>query len=163
MSTGLSEKIRQLARIRYVDPSIRAGEHKISIRVRDILDDMNAEGLPGTGHTPQICSALQTGKFLRENGLEISKVEGPPSGQSPTVVIHYRIAHRNAGARRGASQQQEEGRLVEKAETPEEWAHRMTGKICGLLKDEITAMGGTEAFIRWVRSEDEEDASEDAA
>jgi len=38
-------------------------------------------------------------------------------------------------------------------ETPEEWAHRMTGKLCGLLKDEIAAFGGGDAFLRWVRSD----------
>lgn len=39
-------------------------------------------------------------------------------------------------------------------ETPEAWAHRLTEKLCGLLKEEMAAYGGGEAFLRWVRSED---------
>ncbi len=50
---------------------------------------------------------------------------------------------------------------IESIETAEEWAHRMTGKLCGVLKEEIAACGGAEAFIRWVRSGDE-DTLEDA-
>ncbi|MGB6194467.1 MAG: hypothetical protein WBF42_18520, partial [Terracidiphilus sp.] len=41
-------------------------------------------------------------------------------------------------------------------ETPEAWASRVTGKIRGLLKDELAAYGGGEAFLRWVRSDDED-------
>jgi hypothetical protein len=43
-----------------------------------------------------------------------------------------------------------------KEETPEAWAHRLTGKLYGLLKEEMAACGGGEAFLRWVRSEDED-------
>jgi hypothetical protein len=41
-------------------------------------------------------------------------------------------------------------------ETPEAWAHRATGKLFGLLGEEIAAAGGAEAFLRWVRSDDED-------
>ena len=41
-------------------------------------------------------------------------------------------------------------------EDSDAWAERVTSKIRGLLKDEIAKFGGTEGFIRWVRSEDEE-------
>ena len=41
-------------------------------------------------------------------------------------------------------------------ETPEEWAHRMTGKLYGLLTVEISAFGGGEAFLRWVGSDEQE-------
>jgi hypothetical protein len=44
----------------------------------------------------------------------------------------------------------------EAAETPEEWAARMTGKIRGLMKEEIAAHGGAEGYMRWVRSDPEE-------
>jgi hypothetical protein len=43
-------------------------------------------------------------------------------------------------------------------ESPEEWAHRLTGKLFGLLKEELAEYGGGEAFLRWVRSEDEDAA-----
>jgi hypothetical protein len=35
----------------------------------------------------------------------------------------------------------------------------MTGKLYGLMKDEMAAFGGGEAFLRWVRSEDEDEAA----
>jgi hypothetical protein len=44
-------------------------------------------------------------------------------------------------------------------ETPEEWAHRMTGKLFGLMKDEFASFGGGEAVLRWVRSEDEDEGA----
>jgi bisphosphoglycerate-dependent phosphoglycerate mutase len=44
--------------------------------------------------------------------------------------------------------------LSTEEESPEAWAHRATGKLFGLLKDEIAAAGGAEAFLRWVRSDD---------
>jgi hypothetical protein len=42
-------------------------------------------------------------------------------------------------------------------ETPEEWAHRMIGKLFGLLKDEIAAYGGADKFLEWVRSDNYDD------
>lgn len=153
MNIRLSDKIRDLAKARYVGPAIAAGQHEISIRVRDILTDLEAEGLAGGGRTPQICSALRTGKFLRDNGLEIERVEAPPSGQSPTVVYHYRLARQNLS--RGPDQFRS-GMNPAVAEGADAWAERVTSKIRGLLKDEIAEFGGTEGFMRWVRSNDEE-------
>jgi hypothetical protein len=153
--SGLSNKIRALARAKYVEPAILSGRRSFSIRVRDLLSDLQAEGMPG-GHTPQICSALQTGKFLQENGLEIEEVEGPPSKMSPTVVVRYRVTapseksgttHRSL---RGAETAQE---------SVEARARRLGEKLRGLLKEELAEYGGGEAFIRWVRGYDEEDAA----
>jgi hypothetical protein len=44
------------------------------------------------------------------------------------------------------------------AETPAERAQRLISKLAGLLKDELAEYGGGEAFIRWVRGYDEDDA-----
>jgi len=43
-------------------------------------------------------------------------------------------------------------------EEPEAWALRLTEKLRGLMKEEFAAFGGGEAFLRWVRSEDEDHA-----
>lgn len=158
MTTGLSDTIREYARSRYVLPAIAAGSREFSIRVKDVWSGLKAQGLELSGRTPQICSALRTAKFLEENGLAIRKIDGPPSGQSPTVVFHYQVT----GSRTAPVDSQNAG-ITQPTETPEEWAHRMTGKLYGLLREEIAAMGGAEAFIRWVRSEDEDGAAEDAA
>lgn len=154
MSTGLSDRVRDLAEKKYVYPALRAGETRFSIRVRDLLTELKAEaeGFPGS-HIPQICSALQTSKFLRENGLEIEAVEGPPSRQSTTVVVRYRVAKMDAQEGRA------QGSVRESAvEDPTMRATRLTEKLRGLLKEELKEFGGGEAFLRWVRSEDEDAA-----
>lgn len=161
MATGLSDAIREFARTKYVLQAVNAGSLEFEIRVKDIWSGMRAQGFEMSGRTPQICSALQTGKFLEENHLAISEIIGPPSGQSPTVVFRYTVIGAKAGE--SLSNQLKDAENNQATETAEEWAHRMTGKLFGLLKDEITAMGGTEAFMRWVRSEDEEIPGEDAA
>jgi hypothetical protein len=43
-------------------------------------------------------------------------------------------------------------------EDPAARAFRLTEKLRGLLKEEFAAAGGGEAFLRWVRSEDEDAA-----
>jgi hypothetical protein len=43
-------------------------------------------------------------------------------------------------------------------ESSEAWALRLTEKLRGLLKEKLAEYGGGEAFLRWVRSGDEDDA-----
>jgi hypothetical protein len=156
MNQGLSDQVRAMAQAKYVDPALRSGKRQFSISVRDILGDLQAEGFPGR-HTPQICSALQTSKFLRENGLELEEVIGPPSRQSPTVVFKYRLSE--SGVRRGVRNLPLTDERVEPAEEdPSAKALRLTEKLRGLLKEELSEYGGGEAFLRWVRSEDEDAA-----
>lgn len=154
MASGSSDLVRAIAAEKYVRPALRDGKRQITVAVKDVLRDLMAQGFPAT-NTPQVCSALRTKEFLRDLGIEIESIEGPPSKQSTTVVYRYRaIEPRNPSAEskveRGAARAEE---------TPEEWAHRVTGKISGLLKDELAGVGGGEAFIRWVRGYDEEDAA----
>jgi hypothetical protein len=153
MNLGLSDRIRSLAQEKYVKPALREGKSSFSIRVRDLLNDLHAEGFP-SGHTPQVCNALQTAKFLRENGLHIVEVEGPPSKTSPTVVVRYSTSKREPQAIAESTIPRES---VE--ESPEARALRLGGKLRGLLKDELEKYGGGEAFIRWVRGYDDEDAA----
>lgn len=159
MNYGLSDKVRERARLGYVKPAMESGKLNFSIAVKDLQRELESDGFP-PNHTRQVCKALASGKFLSENNLKIEKIDGPPSKTSTTVVVHYRISPSVAGS--AASKVQTEGtenRTGALQETPEEWAHRLTGKICGLLKDELAAYGGGEAFIRWVRGYDEEDVA----
>lgn len=155
MNYGLSDQVRSVASEKYVIPAIHAGKSTFSVAVRDLMRHLEPLGFPAR-NWPQICTAIQAEKFLRAHGLVIETVEGPPKKQSPTVVVHYRVA--DPGAESGSSASQAKVEQAVPAETPEEWAHRVTGKLCGLMKDEIAAMGGSEAFLRWVRGYDEEDA-----
>jgi hypothetical protein len=157
MNHGLSDQVRAVALEKYIHPAVRAGKERFSVAVRDLMQDLQAEGFPPR-NWPQICTAIQAEKFLRTNGLEIEAVDGPPKKQSPTVIVRYRIANPQLhSSLMGLSPPARETIPVEEA--PEEWAHRMTGKLFGLMKDEIASLGGAEAFIRWVRSEDEDEAA----
>jgi hypothetical protein len=148
---NLSDQVRNLAKTTFVKPAYSNGEREFAIPVRELMDNLERNGFP-RNHTPQICSALQTGKFLRENGLEIISVDGPKSKTSTTVVFHYRIV----GSRIEPDQKQPSAK--NESEEPVSRAKRLTGKLRGLLRSEIAEHGGAEAFMRWVRSEDEDAA-----
>ena len=148
MEIKWSDQIRHEAEKNYVKPAIEAGEDHFSIRVRDLLTHLQKAGFP-RGNTPRICSALQTTKFLKDNGLEIEGIEGPPSKMSPTVVFKYRVT--NPEKHTSSAKHP-----IIPMEEPAERAHRLTEKLRGILKEELAAYGGGEAFLRWVRSDDEE-------
>jgi len=156
MNHGLSDQVRSVAADRFVQPALRAGKVRFSVAVRDLMQHLEPMGFPAR-NWPQICTAIQAEKFLRAYGIEIEAIDGPPKKQSSTVVITYRLARPQTQRRVETTPKQGELTAM-RNETPEEWAHRMTGKLSGLLKDEIAAMGGSEAFFRWVRGYDEEDA-----
>lgn len=155
MNIGLSDRIRAFAKAKYVNPAVRSGKTQFSIRVRDVVNELKPEGFP-QHNTPQVCNALTGRKFLRENGIEIDKVEGPPSGQGPRVVVYYRVGSSNASAVKQLEQSTENSEVP--IETRSERAFRLTEKLRGILKEELAEYGGGEAFIRWVRSDDEEAA-----
>jgi len=149
MSLGLSDQVREVAKVKYVQPAIHAGKRQFAIPVKELLMDLQAQGFPAR-NTPQVCTALQTKKFLRENGLEIEGVDGPPSKLSTTVVVRYRVE--GQGVKMSASRHGE----VAIAETNEEKARRLAATLLGLYKDDFAEFGGGEAFLKWVRSEDED-------
>ena len=157
MANGSSDLVRKVATEKYVRPAILAGKTQFSLAVRDIMKDLQGSGFPA-GNYPQVCTAIRTGKFLKENGVEIEGVDGPPSGLSTTVVVHYRVVGtqntlmpNNAGGPTPPTGDESQRRT----ETSEERAHRLTERLRGLLKTELEEYGGGEAFLRWVRSEDE--------
>jgi len=153
MSHGSSEQVRAVASEKYVQPALRAGKTQFSVAVRDLLQDLVSQGFP-PGNTPQVCTALRKKDFLREHGIQIQGVDGPPSKMSTTVVFRYRVVDSSA---RPATEKSslEGGRVDSTEESPEEWAFRVTEKMRGLLKEELAGYGGGEAFLRWIRSEDE--------
>ena len=135
--------IRKFATDAYVKPARQRGERSFAIAVKPVEADLRKRGL-ATGRTPLVCSALRGNKFQAENGIVLDRWEGPPSGQSPTVVYHFRFVDAPKGK--------------VPAETSEQWAFRVTEKIRGLLKEEIASRGGAEGYLRWVRSADEDEA-----
>jgi hypothetical protein len=156
MNYGLSDQVRLIALDKFVNPAIRAGKVQFSVAVRDLMRHLQAEGFPEK-NWPQVCTAIQAKKFLRANGLEIESVDGPPKKQSSTVVVRYRVASQLAMPATGPVKSQP-GATNPIAETPSARAFRLTEKLRGRLKEELAEYGGGEAFIRWIRSEDEDAA-----
>ena len=148
----LSDRIRQKAVQRYVRPALDTGRNHFSIEVKTLMSELESEGFP-PNHPAQFCTAVQTRNFLLEHGLEIEKIDGPPSKKSTTVVVHYRVL-RNAQADEKSSRRGEP--LLEK-ENSAAWSRRLIGKLQGLLETELAAYGGAESFVKWVRSEEEKD------
>lgn len=140
---------------KYIQPALRAGKTRFSLAVKDLIKDLEAQGFP-PGNTPQICTALRKKDFLRAEGLVIEAIDGPPSKMSTTVVYRYRvISAESQFLQKRADSNVESAPVVE---SPEARARRLAGKLRGLLKEELAEYGGGEAFIRWVRGYDEEDA-----
>lgn len=156
MNHGLSDQVRAVALEKYVYPAIRAGKTQFSVAVRDLMQHLQAEGFPRK-NWPQVCNALQAERFLRTHGLEIEGVDGPPSKMSTTVVVRYRIAD---GTTQPGTKTKPLGgsEIAPPAEAPSARAFRLTERLRGLLKEELAEYGGGEAFLRWVRSEDEDAA-----
>jgi hypothetical protein len=150
MDLSLSDKVRAVAKTKYVQPAKQAGKSELSIAVKDLLKDLDKTMFPGN-RVPLVCNAIKTRGFQRENGLEITSIDGPRSKTSPTVVIHYRIGMEKQTAR--PKSVAPDHRSDEDAESR---ATRLTEKLRGLLKEEIAAYGGGDAFMRWVRGHDED-------
>ncbi len=158
MNQGSSDQVRAVAVQKYVKPALRSGKSEFSIAVKEILRDLVSQGFP-PGNIPQVCTALRKKEFLRENGLEIEKIDGPPSKMSTTVVFRYRVATPSNATPEPTQDTPPEKAPTSFEETPEERAMRLTEKLRGLLKDELADYGGAEAFIRWVRGHEKEDAA----
>ena len=157
MNYGLSDQVRARAKTRYVEPAVLAGMKHFSIAIKGLMKELEVEGFP-KNHARQFCTALTSDKFLRANGLEIEGIDGPPSKESPTVVVRYRVANRSM--RPVTRENPPHGSGIDPAgESPEDWAFRVTEKMRGLLKEELAEYGGGEAFLRWIRSEDEEESA----
>jgi len=152
---NLSDKVRALVQAKYVKPALSAGKQRFSVAVRDLIPDLVAQGFP-PGNTPQICTAPRKESFLREHGIEIESIDGPPSKMSTSVVFHFKVANSHLATRRGHEQDSD---AAPSAETSEKRARRLSEKLRGLLKEELAEYGGGEAFLRWVRGYDEEDAA----
>ena len=146
MSHGSSsQQIRQRAVSRFIEPARSKGLTRFQLPIKLLMRELESEGFP-KNRPAQFCAAVQKEQFRDEQGFEIERVDGPPSGKSTTVVFYCKF--------KGTAKP--EPRLVQGDETPAERAFRVTENLRGLLKEEIAAFGGAEAYLRWVRGEDEE-------
>jgi hypothetical protein len=141
--TGWSERVRELAKREYVEPA-RALGTVVKIPFGELKTKLVRIGFPPS-HANQVATPLESEKFWGPLGLELVS----PKSQPRTVnsVLEFRFSRKG----QGPPEQSEADRKRRGMEAFE--------KLRGLLKDEIAAYGGAEAFIRWVRSDEDEDAA----
>ena len=150
MALELSDKVRAYAEQTYVAPARRAGRKGFSIGVREVWNSLvEREGFPRQ-NVPQVCNALRSQKFLVPLGLEIERVEGPPSQTSTTVVFHYRF--------QDVREQGSPSSNLSSVQPPGEPPPTLPiDRLWGLLREELKEYGGGEAFLRGLRTDPEKD------
>jgi len=136
--------VREIAGREVVEVERKKGVKKFTIAVSRLKSQLAEQGFP-SNHTPQICNALRSNKFLNEYQLELEKTEGPPSLTSTTVVFHYRF--KGTPSSHGHNRQ------------PGESATASSDgflRLKGLLKDVFQELGGGEKFLSELRRDPEE-------
>lgn len=86
----LSEEVQRYFQLHYVSPARERGRSQIEVKAGDVHS-----GLGWSRRVPLVCAALSSQKIQRKLGLRLTAKEGPPSGQSPTVVFHFEILSRS--------------------------------------------------------------------
>jgi hypothetical protein len=123
MRTENSARIRKYARDRIIEPARKRGETAVRVVAGDVLKALH---LPNS-LSKQVCDALKTKEFLRENRLALEKKEGPPSMASTRVTYTFRLLVPS-----GADARSKDPLL----------------SLWGIGKDVFRSLGGGEAFIR---------------
>jgi len=120
--TSAADQVRQYARRHYIEPARKRHESVVRIVAGDVYKALHLQG-----RVPSVCQALGGSKFLMENRLTLEKRDGPPSGQSTTVVFTYRLMD----------------------DTPKQSpADESLLDLWGIGKEVFESLGGAEAFIR---------------
>lgn len=131
MQTKHADRIRRFAQDKYIEPARRRGEKLVRIPVGEVHRQLALGNL-----VPAVCSALSSQRFLRENFLILEGQQGPPSGQSTTVVYTYRL--------NDSKRADDEARLAS--------AGLDFKGMRGIARDLFRSLGGGEAFLRRERA-----------
>ncbi len=119
--TGVSSAIRDYVCAHYVSAAKSAGSNRFSVNAGEVHRAMHLHN-----RVPQVCSVLQSAKFLAENGLRIVEKSGPPSGFSTSVTVTYEFTYQHQSEHR---------------------QHPLLG-LRGSLREVFRELGGGENFIR---------------
>jgi hypothetical protein len=136
-STGWSERVRQVVDEAYVSPA-RGNSQIVRIPFGELKAKLVAMGFP-SGHANQVVTPLESKRFWGPRGLTMVSVKHQP--RTVESVLEFRFA-------------EDSGDTVAKVERMRRGLEAFD-RVRGSMKEEIAAFGGTEAFLRWVRSEDE--------
>ncbi len=122
--TKTSDVVRQHAVENYISPARRRRERTTSVNVGVVHKAL------GLGNrVPLVCSALESRKFLGENGLRLVSRTGPPSGRSTTVTYTYEFVA-----------EEKDNREMDRQDA---W-----NRLRGALKDVFAELGGGENYLR---------------
>ncbi len=122
---NLSEQIMKHVQTAYLGPARERGESTVRVKAGDVHRDLR-----WANRVPSVCTTLSSRKFQRIAGVELIAKEGPPSGQSTTVVFTYRLPRENRPPGAG---ERKRGSLLE---------------LYGIAADIFRELGGGEKFIR---------------
>jgi hypothetical protein len=84
MST-LSDQIRLVVRTR-IERARQEGATLLNITSGDIVRELHLKN-----RTPVVCQVLASKKLRDENNVVLEERQGPPSGQSTTMIYTYRL------------------------------------------------------------------------
>jgi hypothetical protein len=102
-----SEEVQQYFHGNYVLPARQRGQASVEVKAGEIHSKLG-----WTRRIPLVCAALSSKKLQRNVGVRLTQKEGPPSGQSPTVVFRYEILKSEASSAQGVSSQPKRGLLA---------------------------------------------------
>ena len=134
-----SDQVRAYVRSHYIAPARKAGFPTVRVRAGEVHKALKWD----LRRVPQVCAALSTRKFMRSANVELVKKSGPPSGQSTTVELTYKLLDEGkaqTSPRQAASQPErvKDGSGLE--------------ALYGILEEEFKALGGGEAFLKAERA-----------
>ncbi len=124
MESGPSDVVREYASENHVAQARRARVRQFSVNTGDIHKALHFQN-----RVPIVCNALQSAKFLKDNGLRIVGKTGPRSGLSTTVTITYEFVDQNP---------------------PPNGDHPLLA-LRGIFRNVFRELGGGENFIRQER------------
>jgi hypothetical protein len=123
-TVSTSEIVRDHAVKAYVAPARQRGEKTFSVNVGTVH-----KALRLANRVPLVCTALESQKFQKRNGLRLISKSGPPSGQSTTVTYTYELVDKE--------------KPTGKLDPQDAW-----NRLRGALKDVFAELGGGENYLR---------------
>ncbi len=146
-SKGRSDAVRELVIRDYIQPARVGNRRRFAITQGELKAKMVELGFPAR-NANQIGTSIEADFFLKNNGLRLCS----PKSQSRKNEAVYEFEFVDTVQGKPAVS-------TGAVETPEQRAERLLGRLLGLMKDEIAAHGGTEGYMRWVRSDDEDEGA----
>jgi len=124
MEPDSAEAIRMYVLKNYIEPARKKGQRRIQVTAGDVHRGMHLKN-----RVSNVCSALGSRAFLKDNGLVVDEMSGPPSGMSTRVAYTYLLVENKGSA--------------DQANTAHDFEN-----LRGLLKEALHSLGGGEAFLR---------------